>query len=498
MAKYLNFLIMLGLTLNLTLAKATETQTQNILNNGSFTNETNGWELDGTASYDGNNYGNINKSVRFSGVEGGSVTQIIVLGNISTENKEVTTISGSLISIGCNNEGSSWCTKTGTANNLDPVNITMTLSDGTNTEVLNHNFTSDYNDGVITTNYSVDVTESFATNNTSLTINYFGADTGNKTGQFGSIIDDLSLILTLNDIQIPEITEIPDIQEIQPVIEPESIIGGLDASSIVDTLSTGVIDINTSAEMQMASISSPISVIPSIRSQEMHNDMADINTNNEISIQPDMPDIEMPDIEMPEIDMPEPIQEINLESEIKEIEENEQQTEESSQNAKDDSQNDTSDISESSAEEENKEPEEEVSDKSEKEVVVKNINNNQKSVKTAKTTKSNKKKSSEQPKTDAKKTDVDKPSTNVKSTIEIKALDLPTIISFNKEYFANIYKDTIDLTTTEVDFYEQDGFNTDYAKASADFFGEYSNTNSQWDLVVKPDVFRIKPFTRSR
>ena len=179
------------------------TETSNLLNNGSFNNQTEGWELEGNVDYDGNNYGDLNKSVRFSGSDGGSITQSIVLDSVAEENKEVDSISGSLISIGCNNEGSSWCTTTGTEFNLDPVNITMTLSDGTNSEVLTHNFTSNYNDGVITTKYSVDVTNSFETTNTSLTVNYAGADTGNKAGQFGTIIDNLSLSLTLSDVIIP-------------------------------------------------------------------------------------------------------------------------------------------------------------------------------------------------------------------------------------------------------------------------------------------------------
>ena len=93
--------------------KVRATETTNILNNGSFDNQTEGWELEGNVDYDGNDYGDLNKSVRFSGSDGGSITQSIVLDSVAEENKEVSSISGSLISIGCNNEGSSWCTTTG-------------------------------------------------------------------------------------------------------------------------------------------------------------------------------------------------------------------------------------------------------------------------------------------------------------------------------------------------------------------------------------------------
>jgi hypothetical protein len=91
-----------------------------------------------------------------------------------------------------------------------------------------------------------------------------GADTGNWTGQYGTIIDDLSLILTLSDVVIPE-TQIT--AEMTQITASESIkvedtiqIGSLDATSITNTISTGVIDINPTEDMKLASLSS-ISVI---------------------------------------------------------------------------------------------------------------------------------------------------------------------------------------------------------------------------------------------
>jgi len=125
-------LIMLALTIGQISAIALATDTANILNNGSFSDQTTDWTLSGNVSYDGNTYsGGISKSVRFKNSAGGSISQSINLDQISNENKEITSISGSVLSIGCNNIGSDWCTKTGTADNLDPVNITITLDDGT-------------------------------------------------------------------------------------------------------------------------------------------------------------------------------------------------------------------------------------------------------------------------------------------------------------------------------------------------------------------------------
>ena len=507
--KYLNILItwvvvILFLT-TLTVVKAQETS--NLLSNGSFTGNTDGWELDGTASYDNATYSDgISKSVRFSGDEGGSVSQSITLGNISSENQEVTTISGRLISIGCNNEGSTWCTKTATADNLDPVTITMTLSDETNTEILTYNFTSDYNEGVITTNYSVDVTDTFETDSTSLTINYAGSDTGDWVGKYGTIIDDLSLSLTLADLVVVENTEVVETSQV----------GSLDAVSIVDTLSSGIID-----------ISSTIQDIP------LDINMADISISNELPIEiempeleMDMPEIEMPDLtDMPEIEMPDDLPEINdieietvnepepetleeireeipdeleetdMEEDIKETEEN---IEEDIEEKIEDIDEIQEDLKDETAKKPSKAIKKKVKEKKEKTKELKDKPQAKKTVKPAKTKEKEKKEGSDSSNIESKKTISGKTTSKIKSDIVIKEIDLPTVISFNKEYFEQKITDTLDLTTTEIDFYEQDGFNNnqDYAQANSDFFNLGSNSNSEWDLVSKRHDITIKQFRR--
>ena len=305
--------------------KVRATETTNILNNGSFDNQTDGWELNGNVDYDNNTYsGGISKSVRFSSSDGGSISQTINLDNIVSDEKYVSQVNGSILSIGCNNEGDLWCTTTGTANNLDPVNTIITFKTKTQEETLNYNFTSDYNDGTITSTFTINLDNDFHINETIIDVNVFGADTGNKTGQFGSIIDDLSLSLTLADLVIAQTTEI---NEITQITAPESIIGGLDSVSIVDTLSSGIIDMQMPEDMQIANLSPQISIISDIRTEQMHSDMADIGMNNEMPVLVDtgadvpvdnnMPEIDMPDltdmptIEMPDIQMPDNLPEIN-------------------------------------------------------------------------------------------------------------------------------------------------------------------------------------------
>jgi hypothetical protein len=526
-------IIMLVITATQTV-RATETETTNILSNGTFDGNTNGWTLDGTATYDGNHYSgsDLNKTVRFSGASGGSVTQSIDLSNLSDESKNVVKIEGSITSYGCNNEGSSWCTKTGTANNLDPVNATITFTDGTQTEVLSYNYTSDYNDGVITTDYEINLDKEFDISITSLSYNVAGADTGDWSGKFGTIIDNLSLVLTLSDVVVAEAIEEAEITPInasdsiiQQVIEPDVVetvqIGSLDATSIANTISTGVIDINPPEDMQIASLSSSISVISDIRAEEMHSDMADVGLNNEmptlvntgaeVPVETGIPENELPDIdvdiEIESMNEPEPetlqeireetpaeVEEINMEEDLKENE-NEQQEETPAENDENAGENEEGDLSDDTTAEEKSDEKEE---SSEKEVKEKPTKNEEKTVKTTKTVKSEKKEGSESENKGDKKSSATKTTSEIKSDIVIQELDLPTIISFNKEYFANTYKDTIDLTTTEMDFYDgQDGFSSqDYTQANSAFFNQYSDTNSEWDLVAKPSIIKIDSFRR--
>ena len=456
--------------LAITVVKAAETL--NVLSNGSFDGGTEGWELDGTAQYDGNTYSGsgLDKVVRFSGSEGGSITQSITLGNINSDTKYISQVHGSIKSYGCNNSGKEWCSATGADNNLDPVNTTISFTDGTNNEVLNYDFTSNYNDGVITSTFTINLENDFNINNTTVNVNVFGADKGNGSGQLGSIIDNLSLTLTLADLVV-----IPTIQ-----------IGNLDSTSIADTISTGIIDIKPIEDMQIQGMN----IADANHNHEMP--VQEIQTIDMPELQVEMPDIQMPDLEMPDIEMPDnlPVEINNVEIEpvnepepetLQEIREEipvELEPEELKQE----------DTHEKDVEQENKEKEE---------GVLKEPAKNEKAVTPTKTTKVEKKRGSESPNKSVKKVLGTTVTPKIESNIIVKELDLLTVVSFNKQYFENTYKDIISLTTTEVAFYEQDGFNsTDYTKANTNFFSEYRNTNSEWDMVSKRDHIKIEQFRR--
>jgi hypothetical protein len=496
MDKFLNILIILVAIILLAItvvAKATETS--NVLNNGSFDGNADGWDLDGTAEYDGKTYSasGLSKVIRFSGGDGGSITQSITLGNINSDTKYISKVHGSIKSYGCNNSSGAWCSATGTDNNLDPVNTTITFNDGTQTEVLNYDFTSNYNDGVITSTFTINLDKDFHINNTTINVNVFGADKGNQAGMLGSIIDDLSLTLTLANLTvIPEVV-IPTIQ-----------IGNLDSTSIADTISTGIIDIKPIEDMQIQGMN----IADANHNHEMP--VQEIQTIDMPELQVEMPDIQMPDLEMPDIEMPDnlPVEINNVEIEpvnepepetLQEIREEipvELEPEELKQE----------DTHEKDVKQENKEKENGVQDKTESskkekeeenEGVLKEPAKNEKAVTPTKTTKVEKKRGSESPNKSVKKVLGTTVTPKIESNIIVKELDLLTVVSFNKQYFENTYKDIISLTTTEVAFYEQDGFNsTDYTKANTNFFSEYRNTNSEWDMVSKRDHIKIEQFRR--
>jgi len=558
------------------------TETSNLLNNGSFDNQTEGWELDGNVNYDGNDYGELNQSVRFSGAEGGSISQDIDLKILESEQKIIDKAHGSILSIGCNNEATgAWCSTEGTVDNLDTVKTTIVFDDGTQTETLNYNFTSDYNDGVITSTFNIELEKEFNINNTTVSVNVFGDDAGDWDGQFGSIIDDLSLSLTLSDVVI---AQEPEIIEISPVVAPEAIInsvvddievnpviiepvpvepviaepiivetvqiGSLDATSIVNTISSGIIDINPPEDMQIANLSSQISVISDIRAEQMNMEIADVGINNEmptnidagadIPIDNNMPEIDMPTIEMPDIQMPDNLPEINeiqiestneiknepetlqeireeLPTELEEINteddlkenQNEQQEKASTQNEEVDGKNEESELSDDSrTEEKEPEPKEEISENEEKESEEKEETaeeeikeepsaNEEKVVETAKSDKSEKKQGSDSPKSSDKKTSVSTVTPKIKSDILVQKLDILTVVSFNKEYFEVKITDTLDLTKTEIDFYDGQGFNDSaYTQNNTDFFALDCKSDCWGNIHVRTNAIKIDSFRR--
>ena len=196
-----------------------------------------------------------------------------------------------------------------------------------------------------------------------------------------------------------------------------------------------------------------------------------------------------------------------MEEDLKENQ-NEQKEETSTENAEVDGKNEESELSEETkSEEKESDSKEELAESGEKESEDKEesaekelkdepTKNEEKVVKTAKTTKTEKKQGSESQNKGSKKTSVTKTTPEIKSDIVVQKLDLPTIISFNKEYFANTYKDTIDLTQTEMEFYDGEGFNSDYTQANIKWSSNFCQSDCWGDMVLSRPVVKIEQFRR--
>jgi len=225
-------------------------------------------------------------------------------------------------------------------------------------------------------------------------------------------------------------------------------IGSLDATSVANTISTGVIDINPPPENILV-VDVPV--------LDMQMDIADANHNHEMPVQQIEEVIDLPSIEIEPVVEPEPetLQEIRSEEVPSEIEET---------TMEEDLEIEVKQQSEETKGESNEVQQKETSSKKEKESIQK------------------------------EKNVLDKPV----SDVEVQTVDVPTIISFNKGYFENTYKDTIDLTTTEIDFYDkQDGFNNqDYAQANSDFFNISSSSNGEWGVANSRPVITLEQFRR--
>ena len=208
-------------------------------------------------------------------------------------------------------------------------------------------------------------------------------------------------------------------------------------------------------------------------------------------------------------ELPAELENTNMEDDLKENI-NEQKKETPTANEEVDGKNEESELSDDSSTEE-KEPEtkEEISENEEKESEEKEETaeeeikeepsaNEEKVVKSTKSSKSEKKQGSDSPKSSDKKTSVTKATPKIKSDIVVQKLDLLTVVSFNKEYFEVKITDTLDLTTTEIEFYDgQDGFNNqDYSKANSDFFSWAGNSNGEWSVANSRPVITIEQFRR--
>ena len=198
--------------------------TDNLLSNGNFSNQLNDWTVEDATKikHDANCYAGgsdasgLCKSVRWSSNLGKTISQTI--SNLDP-GYDIDNINVSFTALGCNNEANSstWCTQ---GTDYDKVQATIELSYGDTTETYVLEQTLDYNDGTQDYSLSTETLSDWTTDNTTIDFSITGIDTGNWSGWFAPIVDNINLNLTISETPVVIIEPMV----VEPlVVEPEVI-----------------------------------------------------------------------------------------------------------------------------------------------------------------------------------------------------------------------------------------------------------------------------------
>jgi hypothetical protein len=271
--------------------------TDNLLSNGNFSNQLNDWTVEDSTKtkHDNNCYAGgtdasgLCKSVRWSSDLGKTISQTIT--NLQ-EGYDIDNINVSFTALGCNNEANSstWCSQ---GTDYDKVQAVIELYDGTNTETLILEQTLDYNDGTQDYSLSTQTLDSWTTDNTSIDFSITGIDTGDWSGWYAPIVDNINLNLTISEtviltpepqVSLPQVEDIVEVIEIVEEVEEITLIEGLDLSTelITDVILDIPTDMNMEISVQTVAVIEPIVEIQEETMQEEANEI----TTEEIVIEP--------------------------------------------------------------------------------------------------------------------------------------------------------------------------------------------------------------------
>ena len=236
--------------------------TDNLLSNGNFSNQLNDWTVEDSTKtkHDGNCYAGgtdasgLCKSVRWSSDLGKTISQTI--SNLDP-GYDIDNINVSFTALCCNNEANSstWCSQ---GTDYDKVQATIQLSYGETTETYVLEQTLDYNDGTQDYSLSTQTLSEWTTDNTTIDFSITGIDTGNWSGWYAPIVDNVNLNLTISETPVVIIEPMV----VEPlVVEPEvienTVIEGLDLETelITDVILDMPIDLPV--DTQLVSVDLP-------------------------------------------------------------------------------------------------------------------------------------------------------------------------------------------------------------------------------------------------
>ena len=197
------------------LASHAETTTSdNLLDNNTFDENTNGWTLsDSNVKRDANSYSDAGNSptIRFKG-QTSTITQSVDTSGLET-NKEITDVTVKYHGYGCGNTPNGWCTAGGD----DTIVTNVTLKNEAGTEVSTNTTAVPYEDGWTYHTFTKSINDTFLTGETGITFSLQGIDTGDSSGWLGPITDNYELLVTYQDYVAPVVEPVV----IEPiVIEP--------------------------------------------------------------------------------------------------------------------------------------------------------------------------------------------------------------------------------------------------------------------------------------
>ena len=259
--------------------EATET-TDNLLTNSDFEDGTAGWILsDDGVRIDGpyKDAGD-SKIIRFRGQDS-TISQLVNLTAVE-EGKEILGYTISYHGYGCGNSPNSWCNDEA----HDTIVTSITLKNGTGTEVSSNTTAVPYEDGWTYHTITKSINDTFLTGETGITFSLQGIDTGDSSSWLGPITDNYEFAITYQDYVIQQAVE-------------ETMVGGLDLSTEV-TLDL-IKDMQPMDMQHMEMVEMPMDIQP----MEMI----------EMPINMPEPKMDMPDMMDVPMDMPPPIQEIRVE-----------------------------------------------------------------------------------------------------------------------------------------------------------------------------------------
>ena len=326
---------------------AETTTSANLLNNNTFDENTDGWTLsDSNVKRDANSYSDAGNSptIRFKG-QTSTITQSVDTSGLEA-NKEITGLTIKYHGYGCGNSPNGWCNDEA----HDTIVTSITLKNGTGTEVSSNTTAVPYEDGWTHHTFTKSINDTFLTGETGITFSLQGIDTGDSSGWLGPITDNYELLVTYQDYVAPVVAPVVVIEPV--IIEPVAIIettmvGGLDLDMSITNdiiLEQPIIEIvpiqvempiDTGVDMNMQNQSIEIEMPQEINMTVETTvsstldieipDMASLTPLNEIQemteiVEIEMPEIvEVPEIESVEMEQPEELNSSTMEEDLVEI-----------------------------------------------------------------------------------------------------------------------------------------------------------------------------------